>query len=231
MAEPSNSNVSLLKQLHADLVRKYKKHEAAIETLWRSFDATQRAACLKAGAAGGVVLRHSTDETLGDVCKFIPECNLRDIAESGPDFLLDLIKYRATTSLFQQYCGSQGGHPGDHAVIAEMERTRGLRHAQRFDKCFSLFLDENQYGESYRICGAVNEVAAPLLPAIRAGLCIPQSRGELILQRQLYLTQCLVILIDDILDEGSRTRVSKEMPRKSDKAASETLAKPTLDTV
>jgi pyrimidine operon attenuation protein/uracil phosphoribosyltransferase len=78
--------------------------------------------------------------------------------------------------------------------------------------------------------GAVNEVPAPLLPAIRAGLCVPQSRGELILQRQLYLTQCLVILIDDILDEGSRARASKEMPKRSDRAALAALAKLTIKT-
>jgi DNA replication protein DnaC len=52
MGEPASTNVSLLKELHADLGRKYKKHEAAIETLWRLFDATQRAACLRAGPAG-----------------------------------------------------------------------------------------------------------------------------------------------------------------------------------
>ncbi|KAH6618229.1 hypothetical protein B0J18DRAFT_274395 [Chaetomium sp. MPI-SDFR-AT-0129] len=227
MGEPANTNV-LLKELHADLGRKYKKHEAEIETFWRSFDATQRAACLRAGAAGGVVLRHPTDASLGNVCKFIPEYNLRDIADSGPDFLLDLIKHRATTSLFQQYCEGDRGDPGDHGVIVEMERTRGLRHVQTFDRCFTLFLDENQYGQSFRMSDAVNEVPAPLLPAIRAGLCVPQSRGELILLRQLYLTQCLVILIDDILDEGSRTRAKKEVPKKSDKAASAALAKLTI---
>ena len=75
---------------------------------------------------------------------------------------------------------------------------------------------------------AVNEVLAPLMPAIHAGLCVPQSMGELILQRQLYLTQCLVILIDDILSKGSRTRANKEMLKKSDKAVSAALEKLTI---
>ena len=229
MGDPANTNVAFLKELHADLGRKYKKHEEAIETLWRSFDAAQRAKCLKAGAAEGLfVLRHPTDARLGNVCKFIPECNLRDIAESGPDFLLHFLKHRATTSLFQQYCEGDRGGPGDHGLIAEMMRTRGLRHVGSFDKCFTLFLDENQYGESFRIQGPVNEVLGPLAPAIRAGLCVPQSTGELILQRQLYLTQVLVILIDDILEEGSQTRDHKVMPKKSDKAASAALAKLTI---
>ena len=38
MGEPASSNAGLAKELHADLVRKYKKHETAIETAWRSFD-------------------------------------------------------------------------------------------------------------------------------------------------------------------------------------------------
>jgi hypothetical protein len=228
MGEPASTNVSLLKELHADLGRKYKKHEAVIETIWRSFDATKRAACLRAGAAEGVVLRHPTDASLGDVCKFIPECNLRDIADSGPDFLLDLIKHRATTSLFQQYCEGDRGGPGDHGPIAEMQRTVGLRHVRTFDRCFTLFLDENQYGQSFEMRGAVNAIPAPLMPAIRAGLCVPQATGELNLQRQLNLTQCLVILIDDILSEGSRTRANKEMPKTSGKAVSAALEKLTI---
>lgn len=223
-----NTNVQLLKELHADLARKYKKHEAAIEMFWQSFDAMQRAACLRASAVEGVVLRHPTDPSLGEVYKFIPECNLRDIADSGPDFLLNLVKHRATTSLFQQYCEGDCGGSGDHELITKIERTRGLRHTRTFDKCFTLFLDEDQYGQSFRIRGGANEVPAPLMPAVRAGLCVPQSRGELILRRQLYLTQCLVILIDDILEEGSRTRTNKEMPKKSDKAASAALAKLTI---
>jgi hypothetical protein len=71
----------------------------------------------------------------------------------------------------------------------------------------------------------VDEISAPLLPAITAGLCVPQARGELILTRQLYLMQCLTILIDDILDEGSQTRADNSKPKRSDKAASAALAK------
>jgi hypothetical protein len=142
--------VSALKELHRDLGRKYKRHEVTIDTLWRSFDAAQRSRCLKAGAADGVVLQHPLDKSMGNVYKFIPECNLRDIAQSGPDFLLNLLRHRATTSLFEQYCKGAEGGPGDHGFIIEMEETRGLRHIQPFDNSFTLFLDENQYGESFQ---------------------------------------------------------------------------------
>ncbi len=227
MGDPAITNVALLKELHADLARKYTRHEATIDPFWRSFDAAQRAACLRAGAAEGLVLKHPTDRSLGNVYKFVPECNLRDIADSGPDFLLDLLKYRATTSLFQQYCEGPRGGPGDHGLIAEMERTRGLRHVQTFDRCFTLFPDDSQYGQSFSIAPDGDQVLAGLQSAMRAGLCVPQSRGELILRRQIFLTQALAILVDDILEEGSRTRAksTKETPKKSDKAASPALAK------
>ncbi|KAG7293536.1 hypothetical protein NEMBOFW57_003588 [Staphylotrichum longicolle] len=153
----ASTSESALKEVHRDLARKYKRHEATIDTLWRSFDANQRSRCLKAGAADGVVLKHPLDESLGNVCKFIPECNLRDIAQSGPDFLLTLLKHRATTSLFDQYCS------GDSVTV------------QPFHNCFTLFLDENHNGESYKINGAAEGLLDPLAPAIRAGLCVPHA--------------------------------------------------------
>lgn len=227
--QPTGANVPLLKELHEDLARNYERHKTTIESFWRSFDASQRAACLRAGTPDGVVLRHPTDTILDNVCKFIPECNLRDIAESGPDFLLNLLKHRATTNLFQQYCEGPDGGPGDHAVITEMQRTRGLRHVHSYNNCFTLFLDPNQYGQSFEYTGPAGGMdMGPLMPAIEAGLCVRQSSGELILQRQIYMTQILVVLISDILDQGSKTRANNERPTKSDKAASAAIAKLTI---
>ena len=54
---------------------------------------------MKAGAAEGVVLEHSKDEIMGNVYKILPELNIRDITEPGSDYLLDLLKHRATKSL------------------------------------------------------------------------------------------------------------------------------------
>ncbi|KAJ9299333.1 hypothetical protein DTO271G3_2955 [Paecilomyces variotii] len=94
---------SAVRELHDDLARKYRRHAAAIESAWRSLDQKGRATCLKAGAKDGVVLKHRLDRSLGDAI-IIPEWNLRDITEPGSDFLLGLLKHRATTSLFEQYC-------------------------------------------------------------------------------------------------------------------------------
>ncbi|KAJ5531293.1 hypothetical protein N7527_004686 [Penicillium freii] len=100
-----NQNATLLNELHSDLARKYQKHAAAVETIWKSFSPDERAKCLKAGAADGAVLKHPLDRSLGDVYKVIPELNLNDIM-SNPDFLLNILKYRATATLFEQFCSS-----------------------------------------------------------------------------------------------------------------------------
>jgi hypothetical protein len=222
------SNADVLKELHGDLARKYKMHAAAIENMWRSFNRNQRVRCMKAGAADGVVLEHSLDRSMGNVYKLIPEFNLRDITEPGSDSLLSLLKHRATKTLFEQYCDGVNGGPGDHAFIDEMIRRKGLRHVEPFKDCYTAFMDDEKYGESYKILSDHDETLASLTPAIRARVFIPQSTGELILQRQMTLLQSLNIIIDDILDEGSQSRNQEKPPKKPDKAASASLSKLTI---
>lgn len=213
------SAVDVLKELHGDLARKYKKQSASVERMWASFDSKQREKCMRAGAMEGVVLKHPLDRSLGVVCKIVPELNLRDIAESGPAFLLTLLKHRATTSLFEQYCSGIGDAPGDCAFIEEMIRTRALRHVNPFKNCWSFFMDDENYGNSFRVLSDTEQTVAKFKVAIDAGLCIPQSTGELVLQRQTMLLQCLNILIDDILEEGSETRSQPKKAKKRNKPA------------
>ncbi|KAB5511165.1 hypothetical protein GE09DRAFT_1295662 [Coniochaeta sp. 2T2.1] len=70
--------------------------EGGVGPLWRlergSGFSHQRTRCLKAGAAEGTILKHRNDVSLDNVCKFVPEWNLYDLAENGPDFLLDILK-------------------------------------------------------------------------------------------------------------------------------------------
>jgi len=221
--EPSPTTIAL-KDLHGDLSRKYKIHGAKIETIWRSFDRHKRAKCFTAGAADGVVLQHSQDTSMGAVYKFVPELNLRDITEPGSDFLLDLLRHRSTTSLVEQYRSGPAGGLGDHAFILEMMRTRNLRHAEAFPNCYTLFTELEYYGSSIKIVKERAGVLAALQPAIRAGLCVPQSTGELILNRQLTLLQTLNIIIEDILDEGSESRARGERPTKSSQPATTAAA-------
>ncbi|KIW25228.1 uncharacterized protein PV07_08424 [Cladophialophora immunda] len=220
-----SSTGDMVKDLHRDLVGKYNKHAAAVEQYWRSFDQGRRTQCIKAGAAGGVVLKHPLDRSLGNVYKIIPEINLRDITNPESDILLDLLKHRATTTLLDQYMTGLNGGPGDHAFIKQMMDTRNLHLDDPDPNGFTLFLDEDRYGQTMTIMREASQVRAGLAPAIRANLCVPQELGELILQRQLYVLQSLNIVIEDILDIGSRTRDRKKPSKKSDKAATTALSK------
>src|ERR1700743_3654383 len=102
--DPEGGNEELVQELARDLARKYQIHRPKIEEIWSSLNAEQRANTLKAGAAQGRVLKDPADQSMGNVYTIIPEINLRDIAESGSDFLLDLLKHRATKSLIEKYC-------------------------------------------------------------------------------------------------------------------------------
>jgi hypothetical protein len=200
-------------------VGKYNKHAAVVEQYWRSFDQSQRIRCIKAGAADGVVLKHSLDRSMGNVYKIIPEINLRDITKPDSDFLLDLLKHRATNTILDQYMTGVNGGLGDHAFIKQMMDTRNLRLTNPDKNGFTLFLDEDRYGQTMAIVRDAPQVLAGLALSIKANLCVPQELGELMLQRQLYMLQCLNIAIEDILDMGSRTRDRKKPSKKSDKAA------------
>ena len=107
MEEPDSAQV--IKDLHSDLAWKYAKYGATIETFWRSFDKRKRTKCMKDGSRNGEVLKHSLDASLGNVCKFIPEWNLRDITDPNSGLLLSMLRHRATTSLVEQYCDSPDG--------------------------------------------------------------------------------------------------------------------------
>ncbi|KAK5048623.1 hypothetical protein LTR84_005714 [Exophiala bonariae] len=196
-----------------------------IERYWRSFDENERKQCIKAGAADGVVLKHSLDRSLGNVYKIIPEINLRDLTTRESNSFLALFAHRATNTLLDQYSTGLNGRPGDHDFIKHMMDTRTLGLPNPDRNGLTLFYDEDRYGESMTIMRNASEVFAGLSSAIQANLCVPQERGELILQRQLYMLQSLNIIIEDILYIGSRTRDRKKLPQKSGKSTVSALSK------
>lgn len=172
------------------------------------------------------MLEHPVDVSCGNIFTLIPEWNLHGVAESGPDFLLNHLAHRATTTLFKQYSHGMGEGPGDHAHITTMERTTGLRHTQPFDKCFSLFSDETRYGTTKQVTGDMDEFLDRHKSMIGAGLCIPRSRGELVILRQIRLIQALGMIIDDILEEGSQNRDNKSGPKGAEQSALTAPPKP-----
>ncbi|KAK5651862.1 hypothetical protein OQA88_11631 [Cercophora sp. LCS_1] len=200
LSEPSIGAV--VRELHSDLIRKHRKHGASVDAFWRSFDKSQRVRCMKAGAADGLVLKYPTDCSLGVVCNVLPEWNLRDIADADSSALLDILKFRTSHTLFEQYSMGFNHGPGDHKVIEDSMRTKDLRHTDGFEDCWTLFLDGEHYGSSFEVLEKESLAGFSLL--IERGACIPQSIGELVLQRQSYLLQGLVIIIDDILEEGAK---------------------------
>ncbi|WKT43565.1 hypothetical protein QSH57_008401 [Fusarium oxysporum f. sp. vasinfectum] len=200
------SSSEMIRELHGDLQRKWKAHGPKVETAWRSFNKAQRAKCMKAGSADGVVLKHSSDVSLGNTYKFIPEWNLADIAEPNSDFLLDILKHRATKTLFEQYAEGVSGTLGDRHLIEKMVREKNLRHVDPFKHSYTYFYDE-KYGESFTVQPKhLDEVMKGLRIAVEHGVLIPRSLGELVLQRQINILQLLNVMIEDILDQGSQTR-------------------------
>ncbi|RHZ43625.1 uncharacterized protein CDV56_100351 [Aspergillus thermomutatus] len=223
---------ALLKELHCDLRRKYQLHGSRIEQIWLSLDQSQRDKAVKAGAAGGHVLADPTDRTMGNVYKVTPEWNLRDLTQPESDYLLNHLKHRATKSLSDQYREGVHGSLGDHAFILESMRVNHLRHTDPFRHCFTLFIDEDKYGQSFKVADSAKyrEVMAGLSTAVNAGLCVPQSTGELILQRQMYLLQALNILVEDILEKGSTSRQkTTTRPKKPEEAARAALSTLSID--
>ncbi|KAI1345760.1 hypothetical protein F5Y01DRAFT_46007 [Xylaria sp. FL0043] len=220
-----NSGPELIEDLWRDLARKYRTHGPRLKELWRGMEPAQRARAMKAGTPDGVVLKHSLDASMGNVCKFMPEWNLRDITAAGSDLLLCMLEHRATKSLGEQYISGFGNHPGDYELIVNMMQTRNLRHVDSFPDCYTFFMDGDTYGRSFKILKDKEATLAGFKVAMDAGLCIPQSVGELVLLRQTYLLQSLNLIVEDILDEGSTTRTKKKLPKKSADGATSALSK------
>lgn len=221
MSQPQSADV--VRELHQDLARKYRLHGSKVQETWKSFDKSQRTKALKAGAADGAVLKYRHDTSMGNIHKMVPEWNLQDITQPGSDFLLDLLRHRATQPLMYQYAtGMKPGELGDLDFISEMMRTRGLKHIDSFIDCWSYFMSDEDYGMSYVIKADREGFLSEMAPCIQCRICIPQATGELVITRQIYLLQSLTILIDDILELGSTTRTRKERPQKKNTEAATT---------
>ncbi|KAG4263863.1 hypothetical protein FPRO03_09139 [Fusarium proliferatum] len=144
----------MIHELHDDLQRKWKAHGPQVETAWRPFNKAQRAKCMRAGSADGLVLKHSSDVSLGNVYKFIPEWNLEDITAPNSDFLLDILKHRSTKILFEQYAEGVSGTLGDRHLIEKMVREKNLHHVDPFKHSYTYFYDE-KYGQRARPSAAI----------------------------------------------------------------------------
>ncbi|KAL3442961.1 hypothetical protein BJX65DRAFT_211484 [Aspergillus insuetus] len=218
---------ALLKQLQRDLSRKYQVHGTRIEEIWRSWGPTKRAEALRAGAANGEVLRHSSDTSMGNVHLIIPEINLQQLAGPDPDFFLSRLRHRATHTIHQQYLEGPDGWPGDGQVIRS-NMLQGLRHLKRYPLELTRLMDDQEYGESFKVRDAATyqKTMSDLSYAINAGAIAPRATAELVMQRQLYALQSFNILVEDILELGSTSRDTTASKKKARKGASKAQGAP-----
>lgn len=62
-------------------------------------------------------------------------------------------------------------------------QVHGLKHVEPFRYSFTLFMDEERYGQSFTVSDRekYKETMAMMKVGVDAGLIVPQSTGELIL--------------------------------------------------
>lgn len=198
-----------VQELHGDLARKFRTVSTKVDSIWRRFTPDQRGQAMKESTGDGVVLKHSNDRTLGDLCDYIPEYNLRDmIAE--PEHFLNIFKFRALTRLSNQLYEGANGNPGDREL---MERT-GLRFALASKEETTCFIEGEEYGNSFISRVPVDQLFPGTHQMSVNAIMIPRAIGELVLLRQQLLLQFLNHIIEEILDLGSETR-NKKAPEKT----------------
>ncbi|KAF7954676.1 hypothetical protein EAE96_005795 [Botrytis aclada] len=206
----ADPDAEVTKTQHADLPRKYKLHGAKLEQIWRSFDRSQRVNVFKVGVLEDGYLKHSKDRSAGATWKIVPEMDLHDIT-TEPEYLLDHLRYRATTSLLHQHRVCIYDGPGYCMFVLESMRNKNPRLTQDFKYCFTGFYDEETYGQSFKTTTAASyrEVTTKLASVLEERIVVLKEVGELALTRQLNTLIHLNVLVADILDAGSTTKSTK----------------------
>ncbi|KAJ9136586.1 hypothetical protein NKR23_g9694 [Pleurostoma richardsiae] len=221
------SKSNMVRELHGDLVQKYRLHGPKIEELWRSFGKAQRMRCIKAAADDGRVLKNTQDTSMGNVFRVSPEWNLRDLTKPESDLLLRILKHRATQSLSKQFIAGVDGSRGDRDFVLE---TRGF-DINDIEKDFCRFHDDGRYGDPFTF--TINQIQEQHLVAIvigppRDGYHIPRQPSILILHRQFVFLKNLNSIVGRILEEDSKANPQPERPKKSEEEISAALTRITI---
>jgi hypothetical protein len=72
--------------LYRDLACKYKLHGPRLEQIRRSLSREQQQRAVKDGSQDGLTLKDPLGRSLGDVHKFMPGWNSRDLTTNSPSF-------------------------------------------------------------------------------------------------------------------------------------------------
>ncbi|GKT47736.1 uncharacterized protein ColSpa_07917 [Colletotrichum spaethianum] len=166
-----------VRDLFMDLSSRWERYGPTFEATWRSFNGDERSR----------VMEENDTTELDDY--YVPEWNADDIA-AKPEFLLDIIRYRATARLSEQCHKGSANNPSDFDFAARRMRESGIGPFPTGIKAYTIFQDGDEYGEAYI---AINQkiAASFLLPRDKAHLCVPQTSGELVLGRQGHILQAL----------------------------------------
>ncbi|KAH8699333.1 hypothetical protein GQ44DRAFT_718242 [Phaeosphaeriaceae sp. PMI808] len=101
-----------------------------------------------------------------------------------------------------------------------------LINASKYKDSYTLFLDNEMYGQSYKFTRSQNDADHEAFRSgIEAQIIVSQDIGNLILMRQTSILQNLNIVIEDILDTASTTRSQSTRPKRSTDVATAALAK------
>lgn len=206
-------------ELQKDLQRKYRNVGRKVRELWRDFTPKQRAKAMRETVGDGRVLKSSRDPGLNGLRFVLPDWNLEDFT-SNPDFFLQRLEFRAETELQRQIYEGVNGGPGDREVTKVQSERRAPARANEW----AVFADTGKdYGQYVTPNGAEGRRSLKDMAA-RSGLVIPGNEAEPLLLRQLTTFIHYNHLIEEILDLGSETRVTKTAAKKSKDKSADTTA-------
>ncbi|KAI1110718.1 hypothetical protein F5Y14DRAFT_465308 [Nemania sp. NC0429] len=212
-------------EAHGNLVRRYQTHGAKIKQLWSGMEPAQRTRVTKDGAPNIRVPKNPKDSSIRDY-KYVSEWNLKDIAHSGPEFLLRIFEHRATKSLEEQFFHGVGDGLGDFdLVVSKLDR----RETQDYSpKCLCggliLFMDGATYGQTFQTFEKAQEALPGLKLSFDDKRCAPYRLGQPVLLRQCFVLKFLNSIVEVILDTASTTITLKQQPMKSSDAAAAAAA-------
>lgn len=122
--------------------------------------------------------------------------------------------------------------PGEAEIIKTSMRETGLRYFKQLPYSLTFFIPGDEYEKSFRATDPAmyRQVISDFQLFVDSRHCVPQTTGELILSRQLYLLQALDVFAQDVIWAGKTVEDKpKGSSKKSEKAAHEALSALSLD--
>ena len=203
-----------VRALHGDLARNFRQDGARFEQLWRCLDRNKRARVFLSTASGTTPrVLISPQDTRLEVHKVIPEMNLQEISED--DRLLDLMRYRSKSSLWEQYNSGVGDEPGDAPFIEQSMGLNGLHNTydngNTLRYWLNIFSDDEEYIKRIQYPNRMKyeEAQALYSGSATTGTCLPRSTGDLVLRRQHHMLQSLNALFVNIMVVDAAYRRAK----------------------